>query len=58
MNMEPRYTVKEVLEILRVSRTNLYAIIKRGEIKAVKLGGKTIFFESEINRFLESLKEK
>ena len=56
--MDNLHPVKEVMKILGISRTNLYSIIKKGDIKPVKLGGRTMFPESEINRFLEALKNK
>lgn len=58
MNMDKLYPVKEVLKILSISRTNLYSLIKDGKLKPVKLGGRTLFKESELTRFIESLSDK
>jgi len=56
--MDKLYPVKEVLKILCISRTNLYSLMKEDKIKHVKLGGRTLFKESELNRFIESLDNK
>lgn len=54
--MDKLYTVKEASEILRISRAKLYQLIHGGNIKPVKLDRKTLFPESELNRFIEDLK--
>lgn len=56
MNMENVYTVREVLKHLKISRPTLYNLIKAEKITPVKLGKRTLFPESEINRFLDNLK--
>lgn len=53
--MEKLHTVKEVCDILKVSRAKLYLLINDGSLKPVKIGKKTLFRESEIQRFIESL---
>lgn len=53
--MEKLYTIKEAADILRVSRAKIYLLIKDEKIKPVKLDKKTLFKESELNRFIESL---
>ncbi len=55
--MEKLYTVKEATEILKISRATLYRHIKNGLLKPIKLGGKTLFLESELNNFIEKLKQ-
>ncbi|MGD0662822.1 MAG: helix-turn-helix domain-containing protein [Syntrophorhabdales bacterium] len=47
--------MKEACEILKVSRAKLYLLIKDESLKPVKIGKKTLFKESELNRFIESL---
>ena len=54
--MDRLHTVKETLSILSISRTKLYDLIGSGKIKPVKLDKRTLFPESEINRFLDNLK--
>ncbi len=55
--MEKFYTVKEVLDMLRISRATLYRHIETGLIKPVKLGKRTLFTESDLNEFVERLKK-
>lgn len=54
--MDKLHTVKDTLSILCISRTKLYDLIGSGKIKPVKLDKRTLFPESEINRFLDTLK--
>ena len=56
--MDRLYTIKETYELLKVSRAKLYLLIKDGSLKPVKIGKKTIFKESELNRFIEELEWK
>lgn len=56
--MEKLYTIKEVAEMLRVSKVTLYRMMRDGKIQTVKMGRKTLFKESELNRFIESLNGK
>ena len=55
LNMDRLISVMEAMKILSISRTSLYALVKEGKIASVKLGGRTLFKESELNRFIESL---
>jgi hypothetical protein len=43
------------LELLSIGRTSLYAAVKRGDLKRVKLGKKTLFYAADIAWFLERL---
>ena len=52
------YTVKEVLDLLRISRATLYRHIASGLIKPLKLGGKTLFTESALKAMIEKLNEQ
>lgn len=52
-------TTKEVLVILRISRSTLYRYLERGELKVYKFGGKDLKFkESEIKAFIEAHEKK
>lgn len=51
----PAYSVNEILEILPLGRTSLYAAIKDGALKATKFGKKTLFLAPDIVEFLTSL---
>jgi excisionase family DNA binding protein len=55
--MDKLYTIKETLGILKISKANLYRLITRGHISPVKLVGRTLFTESELDRFIEKLKK-
>jgi hypothetical protein len=55
--MDKLYTVNETKDILKISRAKLYLLIKASKVSPVKLDGKTLFTESELNRFIESLKK-
>lgn len=49
------YTVNEVLNEIGIGRSKLYDEIKKGRITPRKIGKKTIFLATEIERYLESL---
>lgn len=53
--MDKLYSVKETMDILKISKANLYRLITDGKIRPVKLGGRTLFKESELERFIDSL---
>lgn len=51
------YTVNEVMEILKISRTKLYALRKNEILKPIKNFGKCIrFSEKQISNLLEGKK--
>jgi len=56
--MEKLYTIKEVAEMLRVSKPTVYRMMSDGKLKPLKLGKRTLFEESELNRFIEELKKQ
>lgn len=56
--VEKLYTVKEVMDMLRISRATLYRHIDNRLLKPLKLGGKVLFTESELNNLLKRLKKK
>lgn len=49
------YSVNELLAILPLGRTSLYAAIKSGKLRAIKLGKKTLFLAPDVIEFLASL---
>jgi len=49
------YAVGETLELLSIGRTSLYAAVKRGDLKHVKFGKKTLFYAAELAAFLAKL---
>lgn len=56
--MEKFYTIKEVCEVLRMSRSTLYRVMEEYHLSPIKVGGKVLFPETELNRFIEELKKK
>lgn len=56
--VEKLYTVKEVLTMLRISRATLYRHIDNRLLKPLKLGGKVLFTESELNKLLQRAKKR
>jgi len=51
------YSVSEVLELLSIGRTSLYAAVKRRELTPVKFGRKTLFYASDLAAFLARLRQ-
>lgn len=47
-------TFSEVSTLLRVSKTTLYKWIDEGIITCVKIGGRVLFEQSEIDRVVET----
>jgi len=54
--MDKLYTLDETHKLLRISRPGLYRLINENKIKPIHIGDRTLFPESEINRFIEELK--
>lgn len=49
------YSLAETAEILGVSRSAIYRLVKRGLLKQSKILNKTVFTKSEIDRFISTL---
>jgi excisionase family DNA binding protein len=47
------YTVKQIAEMLRVHVVTVRTQIKRGNVKAVKVGRHYLIFEDEVERLLK-----
>jgi excisionase family DNA binding protein len=50
------YSVGETLDLLSIGRTSLYAAVKRGDLKRVKFGTKTLFYAADLASFLAKLR--
>jgi len=50
------YAVGETLDLLSIGRTSLYAAVKRGDLKLVKFGKKTLFYAADLAAFLARLR--
>lgn len=49
-------TVKDVLNHLKIGRTNLYDLLKKGKIQTVKIGKRTLFDPEDLKKFIEGQK--
>lgn len=47
------YTVGEIAELMKVTKTTVYSYIKRGELKAKKIGKYYRVTEANLKEFLE-----
>lgn len=52
------YSVQDACALLSVSRTTLYALMARGEIKGRKIGRRTVIVASDLAAFVDQLPEK
>jgi excisionase family DNA binding protein len=50
------YAVGEALDLLSIGRTSLYAAVKRGDLRRVKFGKKTLFYAADLAAFLARLR--
>lgn len=46
------YRIHDVRDILGISRSSIYNLIRHGRLKAVKIAGRTLILRSEIERLL------
>lgn len=51
------YTVKEVAELLQVSKMTISRYIKAGKLKSVKLGSMHRIADDDLRKFLEDCKK-
>lgn len=51
-------TVKETCDLLRVCRTTLWSLRKKGDLKGFNVGGKVLFTDTEINAYIERQAQK
>ena len=49
------HSVNELVKNTGLGKTNLYQLIKDGELKAKKLGKRTLVLDSDLNEFLNNL---
>jgi excisionase family DNA binding protein len=56
--LEPRaYRINDACEIIGISRSTLYALIARGEVRLNKVAGRSLILKSEVDRLLPEGKE-
>lgn len=52
------YDVTETVSMLSIGRTTLYGLVKSGDIRATKLGRRTLFLAVDIAAFLTKLRNQ
>jgi excisionase family DNA binding protein len=50
------YSVNDTLDLLSIGRTSLYELVKNGDLPAVKLGKRTLFYATDIAALMARLK--
>jgi excisionase family DNA binding protein len=48
------YSIAEVCEALTISRPTFYRLVRDGELRAIKIAGRTVVTADELDRFLGS----
>jgi len=51
------YSPADAAKALSIGKSTLFAMLARGEIKARKLGTRTLISAAELNRYVETLPE-
>lgn len=51
------YSPLQAAKLLNIGRTTLFALLARGEIRARKLGTRTLIPATELSRYIDSLPE-
>jgi excisionase family DNA binding protein len=52
------YTVDEAAQCLSVGRTNVFDLIRRGEIESVKIGSRRLVPRAALEAFVNSLRQR
>lgn len=56
--MDRLMTVEEAKRQLSIGTTLIYAMMKQGQLRRVKLGGKTLIAQSDIQAFIQKKLEE
>lgn len=51
------YTVDEFAEAFGIGRTSVFKLFKTGQVRPVRILGRTVILRSEVDRFAASLQE-
>lgn len=54
MPLEQLMSIRELADYLRISKSNLYRKLQDGEIRSIKVGGRTLFREQDIQEYLNN----
>jgi excisionase family DNA binding protein len=54
-DMEPLLTMNEVIKILKVARSTVYRFIDQNMLHPVKMGGRIMFKQKDLENFVKSL---
>jgi excisionase family DNA binding protein len=55
--LEPLLSVDEVTQVLRISESGVYRLVRSGELARVKVGSRTLFEPAEVRRFIEQRRQ-
>jgi excisionase family DNA binding protein len=55
--IEPLVSLDEVVQLLRISESGVYRLVRSGELSRVKVGNRTLFEPHEIRQFIASRRE-
>jgi excisionase family DNA binding protein len=50
--LEPLLSVSEARDVLRISESGVYRLMRRGELASVKVGGRTLIEPAAIRAFI------
>lgn len=53
MNAKITYTMKEATAATGISRTTLYALIKAGDLRPVKIGSRTLLRHADLEALID-----
>jgi len=53
--MNPLLTVEEVGQYLKIGRSTLYSLLRRGELKSLRIGGTRRISTKQLIEFIEKL---
>ena len=46
--------IEEVTDIIGLQRTTIYSLIKKGELKPIKIGARTVFSRAHIREWMDA----
>ena len=55
MNMSELLTINDFAKVTNLGRTRIYELLKRGEVKAVKIGRRTLIRREDADAWIASL---